>query len=755
MNAPAAAHPSLESLTAYGLGKADEETIETVHRHLETCEACRRIVEGLSADGLVAGLRAANNLGATPTPDKSLGGLKRTTFRPPDSNGGLATGSSVPEANDQQKYEIVRELGGGGMDVVYLVRNIELNRHEALKVMRENLVVAPAAVERFRQEILASSVLEHDNIVRVYAFVRTNDQIGFTMQFEDGKDLDQLVKQGKPLPVSKASYYAHQVAQGLQFAHQKGVVHRDIKPSNMILVVTGKKHRVKILDFGLAKAASDDRVALGLTQAGATMGTPAYMAPEQALNSATADIRADIYSLGCSLYFLLAGRTPFGGKTAMEILIAHREDEAERLDRLRADVPPGLADLVAKMIAKNPDQRFQTPAEVAEALIPFFRTVARPTGAESASGTEPDDKSGMKFEGPATVPSEPELGGADFRKPDPQRRRIWPLAAVALSAVVLGLLVAWAGGVFKLKTKDGTIVLENVPQDAEVMVDGEKVTITRNGETATVAVNREGAHKLQVVVGGKEVYSSDLTVKIGGEPVRLRVESPAERKSGPRPRAEDRPHATGIVEPRADPTPKLDDGFVALFNGKDLTDWERTNPNEGGAWKIRDGILYGSGGGQGRPTTLATKKHDFRDFHLRVRLLHDQGMTLLNIRHAFDKSDDNAALGYRIVIGHPAGPREPAVSRGSIKRMLGGDPKGGNNFDAVAIATRVAHDEWFTLEVVAKDSVIRSVINGKEVAEYRDKLPPSQSGRISIFCRGDGGVQIKSIEIKELPATKK
>lgn len=505
MDAPAVAHPSREALAAYGSGRADEPTRAAVSRHLEGCDACRRLLVDLSS----------GRPGATPAPDKALGELPRPGAKP---------------AEEPPKYEIVRELGGGGMGVVYLVRNVELNRYEAFKVMRPSLVTAPAAVERFRQEVLASSALEHDNIVRVYAFVRTRDHIGFTMQFEDGTDLDRLVKGGQPLSVARACQYIHQAAEGLQFAHQRGVVHRDIKPSNLMLVVTGKRHRVKILDFGLAKAAA---VGGGpeLTKVGSMMGTPAYMAPEQAVDTAAVDIRADIYSLGCSLYFLLAGRAPFGGHTAMQLLFAHREQEAERLDRVRADVPSGLADVVAEMMAKDPARRFQTPAEVSAALAPFFRRRAlsapgRPAAPEDGTAGPWDELTADRTTTPAVRPA--------------ARSIRWWRAGAAAATLLLALvaLAVWASGTLKVQTQNGVIVIENLPADADVQVDGEKVTLVRNGAETVIAAVREGPHRVRVTQRGTEVQSNDVSVRVGGDPVRI---SFVPRAADPRKTAPPRP----------------------------------------------------------------------------------------------------------------------------------------------------------------------------------------------------------------------
>ena len=193
------------------------------------------------------------------------------------------------------------------------------------------------------------------------------------MEYIQGTDLARLVEQtGRPRPRGVRAH--RQAALGLDYSFEQGLVHRDIKPSNLMLGVNGT---VKILDFGLAKMQSELSVNAGLTSTGAFLGSVNYMAPEQADDPRLADIRADIYSLGCTLYHLLSGAPPFQG-TTFEVLEAHRKRAAAPLDRRRSDVPRRLAALVATMIAKEPRRRFQTPAEVAQALRPFLEAEGEP-----------------------------------------------------------------------------------------------------------------------------------------------------------------------------------------------------------------------------------------------------------------------------------------------------------------------------------------------------------------------------------------
>ena len=221
-------------------------------------------------------------------------------------------------------YEVLGELGRGGMGIVYLARNVLMDRREVLKVVNKELLDKPGVAERFLREIRSAAMLRHNNVVQAYSAIQAGELLLFAMEYVDGEGLDRVVQRQGPLPIPYACHYISQAALGLQHAHEHQMVHRDVKPQNLILSRQGKKHVVKVLDFGLAKAKREGEAVTELTGVGAMMGTPTYMAPEQAQDAASADIRADIYSLGCTLYFLLTGAPPFTGKSAFAILQAAR-----------------------------------------------------------------------------------------------------------------------------------------------------------------------------------------------------------------------------------------------------------------------------------------------------------------------------------------------------------------------------------------------------------------------------------------------
>jgi serine/threonine-protein kinase len=287
-------------------------------------------------------------------------------------------------------YVLLERVGQGGMGQVFRARHRLMNRVVALKVIRQERLGNPELVKRFHREIQIAGQLAHPNIVMSYDAAQVGGAYLLVMEFVEGTDLARLVEKKGPLPVAQACDYVRQAALGLQHAHERGLVHRDIKPANLLLAV--KENVVKVLDLGLARlseGADADLTAAGLTQEGTVMGTPDYMAPEQAEESSGVDTRADVYSLGCTLYYLLAGHVPFPGGTLAQKLRKHAQVEPASLASERDDVPAGLAAVVGKMMAKRPEDRYPTAGEVAAALDPFCRTgpvAAIPLAVPAASG---------------------------------------------------------------------------------------------------------------------------------------------------------------------------------------------------------------------------------------------------------------------------------------------------------------------------------------------------------------------------------
>jgi serine/threonine protein kinase len=267
-------------------------------------------------------------------------------------------------------YLILDQIGTGGMGQVYLAEHINMRRLVALKVLPPYSFDDAVARERFFREARAAGTLDHPNIVRVFDLCQEGKLLFLVMEYVEGVSLQTVVSRFGPIPVDAACHYIRQVAFGLQHAHELGFVHRDVKPANLLIDNIGM---VKILDLGLVRSEADR--GSGLTRQldnKSILGTADYVAPEQAVDSSQVDIRADIYSLGATLYFILAGRPLFPeGRTAQK-LVWQQIKEPVPIDRLRPEVPPDLAEIVHRMLQKKPIDRFQTPLEVFEALEPFI-----------------------------------------------------------------------------------------------------------------------------------------------------------------------------------------------------------------------------------------------------------------------------------------------------------------------------------------------------------------------------------------------
>lgn len=262
------------------------------------------------------------------------------------------------------KYKLIDLLGRGGMGSVFLVEHTTMNRPVALKIIAKNLGKDPESLERFFTEARAIAALNHPNIVHAYDVDSEGERYYIAMEFVQGQDLQRMVEARGPLDFAQAADYIRQAAEGLAHAHQRDMVHCDIKPANLL---TSRQGVVKILDMGMARLVGRDR-GPAAEQDERVLGTVDYLAPEQALDSPQMDHRADLYSLGCTLYFLLTGRPPFPEGTLHERILKHQTQQPRPIVELRPDAPKDLVEICRKMMAKEPDDRFQTAGEVAGVL---------------------------------------------------------------------------------------------------------------------------------------------------------------------------------------------------------------------------------------------------------------------------------------------------------------------------------------------------------------------------------------------------
>jgi hypothetical protein len=273
------------------------------------------------------------------------------------------------------KYRVLERLGAGGMGSVYLCEHKFMRRRVAVKVLPAAKAEDPSALERFYREARAVAALDHPNIVRAYDIDQDEKLHFLVMEYVDGTSLQEIVKKCGPMDVVRSAHYVRQAAVGLQHAHEAGLVHRDIKPGNLLVDRNGV---VKVLDMGLARFFNDEADDLTKKHDENVLGTADYLAPEQALDSHAVDIRADIYSLGATFYFMLTGNTPFNEGTVAQKLIWHQTRQPKSVRSLRPDVPEGIEAVINKMMAKDPAQRHQAPAELIEALAPWAQTAILP-----------------------------------------------------------------------------------------------------------------------------------------------------------------------------------------------------------------------------------------------------------------------------------------------------------------------------------------------------------------------------------------
>jgi hypothetical protein len=266
------------------------------------------------------------------------------------------------------RYQLLDQLGQGGMGAVFRALDVSLGRHVAVKVLPAGKLADADAVARFRREAMALARLSHPGIVQAHDSGQDGERHFLVMELVEGRSLAAiLAEQGRIAP-TRAADVGHQAARALGHAHKSGLIHRDVKPSNLLLMADGT---VKLLDLGLARFLQDQLGDASLTHTGAGMGTPDYCAPEQFRNAHSADPRADVYSLGCTLYHLIGGRVPFPGSSLSEKMKAHERQQPTPLEELCPEVPAGLALVVQRMMAKRPQDRFRSMAEVAEALAPY------------------------------------------------------------------------------------------------------------------------------------------------------------------------------------------------------------------------------------------------------------------------------------------------------------------------------------------------------------------------------------------------
>jgi serine/threonine protein kinase len=612
------------------------------------------------------------------------------------------------------RYLVLDRLGVGGMGVVFRARHRQTRQVVALKILPPSFSREADAVRRFRREFRVAAHLKHPNLV---AAIEADEDRGvhfLTMDYVQGRDLETLVKETGPLSVKLALHCAVQIARGLEAAHAQGVVHRDVKPGNVMIDAAGN---VRVCDLGLARVLEATgqlgrEAGPSLTQTGAYMGSVDFLAPEQADDAKKADHRADLYSLGCTLYYLLAGRPPFGGDTLLKRLIAHQERPAPALRDARPEVPPALDAVYLQMMAKRPGDRPASMSQVIAALE-ACRSSPREAGDASADlktfATTFMKRAATKKRGDdASVFARPQPGSGLQFDPD-----------LDLEDLVHD---------YKPEAGRDELPEDRLPPALPRLQAPRRPR--RRGRRGTPLVP---VLLLGLAAGGYGLY--------------------AFRPRAPEPKPEPAPTVTASA-PSASPASP----FRPLFNGKSLAGW-KTHPSQPGNWKVGDGLLVASGN---EHTHLYTERGDFADFRLRWEVrVNEGGNSGVHLRApfgpTFPASDPRYPQGYEASIYY--GPRDPALfPNPRFGPMLTGTLYAGSRGAVVSVSRRRGGPgEWVRMEATARGDRITVSVNGEVTADYTDPERRWRRGHIALQCIDPvTTVAFRNIEIEELdPATTK
>jgi serine/threonine protein kinase/formylglycine-generating enzyme required for sulfatase activity len=746
-------HPANEELAAFALGK-DTPNAETIAEHIANCPRCETLIAKTPRDTFLGILNKAK-------PGSSLTGPHAPKL-PVAEHPAKFSADELPEELPQQtKYTFLKKLGGGGMGVVYLAEHNLMKRKVAVKLIPPELIGNPAVRERFLREVVSAAALEHPNVVRAYSAEEFGQHMLFEMEFVDGSDLGKVVKSKGPLPVVFAVNYIKQAAQALQHGMLKSLVHRDIKPCNLMLTRAGS---VKVADFGLAKFSRETDKSRGrsLTGMNAMMGTPDYMAPEQARNAKTADIRADIYSLGCTFYYLLTGQPPFAGESIADLIFRHWEEPRPDVCVLRNDVPAGLSQHIQRMMAKEPGDRPQTPKEVADWLVKFPTEPTKKGTVEKSkveTSVDAKEKTNDDWNFQEFAP-EPAVQKTAITQGEIPPKKKWPMTggaiACILALVVLAPLACW----LVLRTPNGTLVVEIADKDVEARIKGGKLILTgpdgklrytltpsehdNTIEAGAYKVHVEGADGLTLDTPEFTLKKGDtVTVRVTVAPIRVvkkqsKKVTPIPDLAGPIPLPEPTPNKEPILE-NGD-----DKGFVSLFNGKNLDGWEAVNSHVT-RWSASDGVLVGECVGPVGPKNvgfLVTKQNDFANFHLRVKTKICEGQPC-SLAFRLEENLENITKGlwpktYLLGLG---GTAEKKQTIGSIS-----DPMGRMHGEADAV--EVEPGRWVVMDLIATANHFTVRIDGKQVLRSEDAANAFRKGRIGLQCRPFTVIKFAKIEIR-------
>jgi hypothetical protein len=454
-----------------------------------------------AAEELAGQARAGDTQGELPADD---GGAQALDF--------LAPSDKPDSLGRLGHYEVLEVIGRGGMGIVLRAVDEKLQRVVAIKVMAAQLATNATARKRFTREAQAAAAVTHDHIVTIHAVEEANGLPYLVMQYVSGMSLQQRLDRTGPLELREIVRIGMQTAAGLAAAHAHGLIHRDIKPANILL--ENGVERVKITDFGLARAVAD----ASLTQSGVVAGTPQYMSPEQARGEAV-DQRTDLFSLGSVLYAMCAGRPPFRATTGIAVLKRVCEDTPTPIKEINAEIPEWLAEIVTKLHAKDPADRFQSAAEAAELLNRHLAHLQHP----SVVGQPGSLSRSVKVK-------QGQAGSLSYG------RRRWAVAAAVILFLLGGLSLTEAAGVTSLRatvirifTPEGMLVVEVDDPGVKVTIEGDGGIVITGAGLQEVRL-KPGSYKVHAAKDGKPVrLDQELVTITRGDKhvVRVRLEGEA------------------------------------------------------------------------------------------------------------------------------------------------------------------------------------------------------------------------------------
>ena len=426
-------------------------------------------------------------------------------------------------------YTIVDRISEGGMGQVLKARHARMQRTVAIKIISDKVLGSDDALSRFEQEVRAAARLSHPNIVTAYDAGEAHGTHYLVLEYVEGEDLGTCVQRQGPLAIDAVVHFMRQAARGLAYAHDEGIIHRDVKPANLLVDNQGT---AKILDMGLATALQpsgglEETTDVRLTQQGQVMGTCAYMAPEQAVDVLSADARSDVYSLGCTMFELLVGHPPYQASTMMGIIVAHREQPVPSLRTLRSEVPEELDSIFAKMVAKQPEDRYSTMREVITALesVPADWSSAPTTDlATATAGETPATRPPRRAAYVDTVGEIAAETDTIVSRRVQKKRKSNSQLPIWIGAGVFAIFAAWAASV-TLNTPEGTLLVESADPDVKIEISkgGNVVDVVDAGDDWQIRLE-EGKYKVSVKGGDDKVKIDRQTVTVKhGKVQRLKV----------------------------------------------------------------------------------------------------------------------------------------------------------------------------------------------------------------------------------------